>query len=150
MKKSLMIPPMKCDSGCGDCCGPAPATETEYQKVLHVARVNKIVPKAQGETCPFYQEGSCKVYAARPLSCRLFGHVPAMTCSRGYNVNVPDAVARRLIFRNGMPRRVLHEALVDLGVVKTLDEAFHGVNMGTKPEDPLDEEKEAAKNIVSV
>jgi chemotaxis regulatin CheY-phosphate phosphatase CheZ len=33
----------------------------------------------------------------------------------------------RLIHRNGMPKRVLHEALLDMGVVKTIEEAMEGV-----------------------
>ena len=126
-KKLRVLPPMQCDKGCGDCCGPAPATEKEYQKVLFVAKAKKIVPLKQGSTCPFYQGGECTVYDARPLACRAFGHVPEMACSRGYNTNVPEAWMGRLIHRNGMPRRVLHEALVDMGVVKTIEEAMEGV-----------------------
>lgn len=124
MRKLKVIPPMRCDSGCGDCCGPAPATEQEYRKVLHVAKANGVVPRMQGETCPFFQEGACRVYDARPLSCRLFGHVERMSCSRGYNVNVPEYFAQRMIVKNGLPKRILHEALVDAGIAKSLEEAL--------------------------
>ena len=125
--KLPVLPYMKCDRGCGECCGPAPATEHEFRKVLHVARAKGLILWRQGSTCPFYQDGTCQVYDARPLGCRLFGHVQEMSCIRGYNTNIPDDAGRRLVARNGLPRRVLHEALVDLGICKTLEEALDPV-----------------------
>ncbi|MFI5296665.1 MAG: YkgJ family cysteine cluster protein [Polyangiales bacterium] len=126
-RKLDMLPAMKCDAGCGACCGPAPASEAEYQKVLHVARSKGIVPKRQGVTCPFFQGGTCQVYDARPFACRLFGHVEGMTCERGHNVNITPRDEYRLRLRHGDPKRVLHEALVDMGIVKTLEEALDPV-----------------------
>jgi Fe-S-cluster containining protein len=123
MKKLKVLPTMRCDQGCGDCCGIAPATEAEYRKVMWVAKQKGIVPLRQGHTCPFYQHDTCQVYDARPLACRLFGHVVGMECSRGYNTNIDPQDANRLIRANGMPNRVLHEALIDAGIVKTLEEA---------------------------
>ena len=122
-KKLKVLPPMKCDKGCGDCCGVAPTTEAEYRKILHVIRAKGIVPKRQGATCPLYQEGTCQVYDARPLACRLFGHHEALGCSRGYNTNIPEKDVRRMIFANGKAERVTHEVLIEFGIVKTLEEA---------------------------
>lgn len=123
MRKLKVIPSMQCDVGCGECCGPAPATEAEYRKVLHVVRAKGIVPIKQGVTCPFYQEGTCAIYDARPLSCRLFGHVKGMDCPHGYNTNIPEKDAMRMILSRGEAKRVLHEALIEFGLAKTLEEA---------------------------
>ena len=123
--KLKVLPPMKCDKGCGQCCGYAPATEQEFRKVMHVARAKKLVLKHQGQTCPFYQEGTCAVYDARPFGCRLFGHVPEMECPHGYNTNVPQVFVDKMLRDVGHPTRVLHEALIEFGVVKTLEEALN-------------------------
>jgi Fe-S-cluster containining protein len=121
--KLKMLPPMKCDRGCGGCCGIAPATEAEYQKVISVARAKKLVPLHQGITCPFYQDGACQVYDARPFICRLFGHSEKLECDRGYNTNVPEKDVHRMTMAHGKPTRVLHEALLEFGVCLTLEEA---------------------------
>lgn len=133
MKKLKMLPSMKCDTGCGECCGAVPATEKEYRKVLFVARANGITPKRQGITCPFYQEGTCQVYEARPLACRLFGHVKAMACPRGYNTNIRDDESHKMVMQNGFPTRLLHEALIEAGLVKTIEEAVGEVPEGAVP-----------------
>jgi len=123
MKKLKLLPQMKCDTGCGECCGVAPANEQEYRRALAVARSKKLVLKRQGPTCPFYQEGTCQIYDARPFACRLFGHVRGMRCPRGYNTNIQDHEAARMVIQNGVPTRVLHEVLVELGLAATLEEA---------------------------
>lgn len=82
------MPPMRCDEGCGECCGVAPATQSEFDSLREYAQRKGIVARRQGTRCPFYQEGQCAVYEARPGSCRMFGHVPDMECPRGYNVNI--------------------------------------------------------------
>lgn len=100
---------MQCDSGCGDCCGIVPVTETEYRRVERYAKEHSILPLDQGVTCPFYQDNTCKVYEVRPFVCHLFGHTERMPCSRGYNVNIPERDAERLARANGLPVKVLHE-----------------------------------------
>jgi len=125
--KLQMLPPMKCDVGCGACCGVVPATEREYQKVLVVARAKKLKLVRSGDTCPFYQEGACQVYDARPIICRLFGHSEKLGCERGYNTNVPEADVARLSLEPGNPTRVLHEALIEFGLAATLEEAVSPV-----------------------
>lgn len=125
MKRALdMLPPMRCDRGCGECCGPVPVTESEYRKVVFVARAKKLPPKRQGITCPFFLDGTCAVYDARPFACRLFGHVPGMTCERGYNTNITPSEEAKLLRSYGNATRLLHEALVELGVVATIEEAL--------------------------
>lgn len=107
----MKLPVMRCDKGCGDCCGLAPCTDKEYKQVVEYAQANFVVPVEQGITCPFYQGGTCKVHPVRPLVCRLFGHTEKMACSRGYNVNIPDRKARRMVEHNGPATRLLHEVL---------------------------------------
>lgn len=121
--KKVSLPQMRCDTGCGECCGVAPATEAEYRRALMVARSKKLVLKRQGAACPFYQEGTCQIYDARPFACRLFGHVRGMVCVRGYNTNIQDHEGKRMVMNNGMPTRVLHEVLVELGLARDIEEA---------------------------
>ena len=109
MKKLPLLPPMKCDTACGDCCGMVPVTETEFRRVERFAKKKNITPIDQGVTCPFYQEGTCKVYEVRPLICALFGHSVRMECTRGYNTNVPEEEILRRVRSNGSPTKVLHE-----------------------------------------
>lgn len=111
MRKLKVLPPMNCDPGCGECCGPVPVTETEFQRVRRFIAERDIKPVDQGITCPLYLEGGCSVYEVRPLPCRLFGHVEKMACSRGHNVNVDERQVHRMISANGVPSRLLHEVL---------------------------------------
>lgn len=114
MRKLKVIPPMKCDDNCGECCGLIPVTETEFRQVERFIADNGIVPVEHADgTCPLYQKGTCAVYPVRPLICRLYGHAasPLMTCPRGYNVNVPEREIVRMLAANGKTTRVLHELL---------------------------------------
>jgi len=104
------FPPMRCDDGCGDCCGPVPATAAEFQRVLAYIRERDIKPKDQGITCPLYLDGKCSVYPVRPLICRAFGHVEGMVCSRGHNTNVPREVDTKIV-ANGRVEHLLHDVL---------------------------------------
>jgi Fe-S-cluster containining protein len=113
MRKLKLLPPMRCDDGCGECCGLVPATETEFQRIGRYATEHGIQPVDQAETCPWFQGGKCSVYPVRPLACRLFGHVPGMPCPKGYNTNIPERDAHRMVRANGMSSRILHEALPD-------------------------------------
>ena len=113
--KSIKLPIMQCDAGCGECCGPVMCSHSEFDRIDAYAKANGIEPKRQGTRCPFYQDGTCKVYDVRPFICRLFGHCGDMVCCKGYNVNIPPDVEDRVmagyvqdIRRQGGPR-MLHE-----------------------------------------
>ncbi len=113
MKRKLpVLPPMRCDDGCGDCCGPVPVTETEFRRVEHYAKEHGIVPvEHKTATCPMYQNGRCAVYPVRPLICQVFGHAPDLPCSRGYNRNIRQRDVDRVLDANGEPTRLLHELI---------------------------------------
>lgn len=112
MRKLKVLPPMTCDRGCGECCGPVPCTETEFQRVRRYVEDKRVVPADQGEgTCPFYQEGQCAVYQVRPVVCRVFGYIDKLLCVRGYNVDGVQRDAERMITAEGRPTRFLHELL---------------------------------------
>lgn len=111
------LPPMRCDAGCGECCGVAPCSTSEYDRVATYAKLHGITPQRQGSTCPYYIDGTCSVYDARPAVCRLFGHVEDLECPRGYNVNVTNAGVlkrvRAILLDGGgiLENRTLHEAV---------------------------------------
>lgn len=105
---------MRCDVGCGECCGIVPANETEYRAVVDYAAAHGITPIAQGMKCPWYQRGRCAVHEVRPTICRLFGHTADMPCPRGYNVNVSAADEEALMRHargDGRAVRLLHDVL---------------------------------------
>lgn len=114
VKKLKVIPSMRCDEHCGECCGLIPVTETEFRRVERYIAEHNIVPVEYPDgTCPLYQHGTCSIYPVRPLVCQLYGHSadPRMTCPRGYNVNLPERDVVRMVSANGRTTRVLHELL---------------------------------------
>lgn len=107
---------MKCDKGCGECCGIAPSTKTELNRAIKYARERELAPVNNGVTCPWYQGDTCAIYPVRPLSCRLFGHTGKLVCPKGYNVNIPDRQVHRMMRANGEANHIQHEALEAFGV----------------------------------
>lgn len=116
--KLKVLPGMNCDRGCGACCGYAPATTTEFNRIVRFARDKGIRPIEQGMACPFYQNGECAVYAVRPLSCQIYGHVEHMPCKHGYNINVDERQVRRMTRSNGLCTKLVHHAIEEMGVGK--------------------------------
>jgi Fe-S-cluster containining protein len=111
-RKLPVVPPMRCDTGCGDCCGPVPVTDAELSAVKrHMARY-RVKPKNNGEwTCPFY-DGKCTIYEARPNLCKLFGHTANLRCHRGYNTNaLPDVEVRAFLVSQGPATTTLHSLI---------------------------------------
>lgn len=108
------LPKLKCDAGCGQCCGPVIVSSDEYKAIETVIAALGITPQRNGiGTCPLYINGKCSVYHARPMLCRLFGHVPGMACAKGYDTPASDHVrgkwnnAVRRSAKSGV--RMLHE-----------------------------------------
>jgi hypothetical protein len=134
VKTSLpILPPMQCDKGCSDCCGPVLCTDKEYEAVKRFVRSRGVRPVSQGVTCPYYQDGQCQVYDARPRICRLFGHSPRLVCSKGYNTNVSPSREREWMV-GYKPTRWMHEALGTPGIVD-LTKALEEDARGSRPTD---------------
>jgi Fe-S-cluster containining protein len=114
VKRALpMLPPMRCDDGCGDCCGIVPVTNAEFDRVARYAEKHGIKPVEHADIaqCPMYQDGKCAVYPVRPLICQAFGHTPDLGCSRGYNTNVRQRDVDLALAGNGKPAKLLHELI---------------------------------------
>lgn len=123
------LPTMKCDRGCGDCCGIVLCSRAEFQAVSNVVKMQGIVPVRQGSKCPLYIDGKCSVYHARPLTCRLFGHVDKLKCSRGYNANASwfDVLDwNAAIKKSGKKPVFLHELVYSIEEIKSLVEVEAG------------------------
>lgn len=111
MRRLPVLPAMRCDDGCGACCGPAPCSPRELEVVRAYVAQHHVEPRRQGITCPLYLGGRCSVYPARPLVCQLFGHVPELKCERGYNANAGRSARRewdRAFDREKAPGQVRH------------------------------------------
>lgn len=120
----MKLPVMQCDSGCGRCCGPALCTKFEFHKIKEFIRDNDITPKRQGITCPLYIDGTCSVYAVRPMICKLFGHSEKLVCCNGHNVNIHRDDERKMMRKytetQGTPDVFIHSLVYD-------DETFLGI-----------------------
>jgi uncharacterized protein len=89
------IPSFQCKPECSDCCGPIVATHLEMKRCVQAAGMTlkeygaevKRRIKSKNLECVFLDKEAkrCKVYAVRPMICRLFGAVdhPKMTCPHG-------------------------------------------------------------------
>jgi Fe-S-cluster containining protein len=102
---------MRCDKGCGACCGPVICSDAEFDAVAAYVLKHDIRPRRQGQRCPLYIDGECSVYPVRPFICRAFGHATDLECERGYNVNIPLRRSNRLIDDYGRrhnPEMLLH------------------------------------------
>lgn len=102
---------MRCDDGCGQCCGPVPVTKAELAAVKRYIEREKVEAVDRGAlTCPFY-DGKCTIYPVRPYICRAFGHSPRLVCPKGYNTNVSDRLISAAIVSRGPAVALLHSLL---------------------------------------
>lgn len=107
------LPPMRCDDGCGRCCGPVPVTAREWGTIRAYMREHGIKAQftANPLSCPLYDGQRCTIHPARPFLCRAFGHTHRLECPHGYNVNVPDGVIRAGVRANGKALGLLPDLL---------------------------------------
>lgn len=79
------LPRMQCRGLCGDeVCGPVPMALLEAERLRRTAHE---APRTTPRMCVYLRDGRCRVYAVRPLICRVFGLVKRMSCPHGC---VPD------------------------------------------------------------
>lgn len=76
------FPAMPDCNDCGDCCGPVKARPAEIRKIRALMERRNVqwVEHDDPLTCGFYQGGLCRVYTARPASCRMYGVTVEMSC----------------------------------------------------------------------
>jgi Predicted Fe-S-cluster oxidoreductase len=74
---------------CGGCCGPVPATKTEFEAIKQVVNSmsqeerKRLKDQDRGElTCILLdtENKRCSVYNARPLICRQYGQIRELQC----------------------------------------------------------------------
>ena len=76
------IPSFECTPGCHDCCGPVTTSSEEMARLPLVSAAVHAAALAEF-SCPHLGESGCRVYAERPLICRLFGTTPRLPCPNG-------------------------------------------------------------------
>lgn len=108
------IPTLRCVAGCSDCCGPAPVSPWEAERLGIAGAVTTPVHPGTSR-CRFLVGGACSVYVKRPFACRLFGTTPIAPCGRGARPNpaaelsTARAIALTRRFEAGCPSS-WHEA----------------------------------------
>lgn len=112
MKRLPVLPPMRCDDGCGDCCGPVPASPEELAAIRQYVTEHGIVPRSQGLRCPFFDGARCSIYPVRPTLCQAFGHTDKLRCHRGHGDRaLQDQKLVRILRRQGRRHELLHSLL---------------------------------------
>lgn len=76
------IPSFACIPGCHDCCGPVTTSSEEMARLPFKSTAEHEAALANF-SCPHLGEHGCRVYAERPLICRLFGTTPRLACPNG-------------------------------------------------------------------
>lgn len=83
---------------CGQCCGPAPCSKTEWKAIVAYIRKHNIMPihrEPESLTCFLRDEDNrCMVYPVRPAICRLHGRIRAMPCPN--NLDCPPIPHKRI------------------------------------------------------
>ena len=96
------LPGMECIPGCTDCCGRAPWSQIEFDRLTeeeksHYADLTYSCPYCDSNT-------GCRVYDRRPLVCRYFGVVSGADCPNGRKCDNPldlmEGVKLMLKYRN--------------------------------------------------
>lgn len=104
------LPAMRCEKGCGECCGSVPVTRRKLDEVRAFIAERGITPRADGTRCPLFIRNQCAIYEIRPRVCQAYGHSEQLSCSRGHDRVVDDEGALlRWILGDGVPETTLHE-----------------------------------------
>lgn len=98
------LPKIACKGLCQECCGPIVMSRIEWERIIK--RLG-YTPGGYDDslTCPMLDQkrGTCKVYTIRPMICRIWGLVKALTCPHGCEPErwLTDEEARRFLKRAG-------------------------------------------------
>ena len=76
------IPKIDCKRKCHMACGPIHVFGVEWDR-MQAASLVTIGTVGPSLTCPALSGNACSIYEVRPLICRLWGVVKAMTCPWG-------------------------------------------------------------------
>jgi len=82
------IPTFSCVPGCHDCCGPVTASTVEMSRLPLKSEAEHDAALAEWNCVHLGPQG-CRVYAERPLICRLFGTTLSLPCPRGCGPQSP-------------------------------------------------------------
>ncbi|MGW3153800.1 YkgJ family cysteine cluster protein [Streptomyces sp. NPDC001089] len=86
------LPRMECKGKCWSCCGPAPASPVEKERIrksgvdwADVTSVTSASGEEFGMACTALDVESrrCRAYEARPMVCRIWGLVEELACPWG-------------------------------------------------------------------
>lgn len=109
-----VMPPMQCERGCGECCGPVPVSFKKLEEVRAYCTKHGITPLVQDSRCPLFIKNQCAIHPIRPRVCQAYGHSEKLSCSRGHDRLYHDEQAlMKWVIADGMPETTLH-ALVGL------------------------------------
>lgn len=74
-----LIPAVTCVAGCHDCCGAAPCTHWERERMGPCLDTEL---RTAG-MCPWLGPEGCTCYDERPIICRLYAVIPELRCPHG-------------------------------------------------------------------
>jgi hypothetical protein len=81
------LPRLNCRRLCAEACGPIDVSVAEWERMEAALPPIEAGPRFDVATmsCGFLdlRQGLCRIYAARPLICRLWGLVKRMRCPHG-------------------------------------------------------------------
>lgn len=77
------IPKFTCVSGCHKCCGPVPIVFEEALKLQLPLKSETLPFNICTLRCNYESNKGCLIYENRPLMCRLYGTIKALTCTEG-------------------------------------------------------------------
>jgi hypothetical protein len=97
------MPAMPQCNNCGECCGPASATDREVALIREYVVAHHIRTR-DGDflACPFLGEGKCLIYEVRPWVCRMFGVTKQLPCPHFPEAAIMDFPAERAIVEGWM------------------------------------------------
>jgi hypothetical protein len=112
------IPRLNCKRKCQESCGPLGIFPAEAERI-RAKHYRLPVVNGALECSGLREDGACRIYADRPVLCRLWGTVKAMRCPHGCKPSrwLSDEEARLLMLevqqlKAGEPTMTLPESML--------------------------------------